>query len=135
LEVTPHINDNGDVQLAIHAESSSVVPGQTILGGAVFSTRNFRTDLTAKSGQTLVMGGIIQRTQSSTLRKTPILGDIPVLKLLVNKKDTDNQDDELLVFLRPHVIMTPADSNELLQEINRRTPDMKKWQREQIPAQ
>ncbi|HUA64636.1 MAG TPA: secretin N-terminal domain-containing protein [Alphaproteobacteria bacterium] len=134
LEVTPHINDNGDVQLAIHAESSSVVPGQTVLGGAVFSTRNFRTDLTAKTGQTLVMGGIIQKTQSSTLRKTPILGDIPILKLLVNKKDTENQDDELLVFLRPHVLKSPGDSNKLLREINQRNPDMKQWQGEQLPA-
>ncbi|HEY1786525.1 MAG TPA: secretin N-terminal domain-containing protein [Verrucomicrobiae bacterium] len=135
LEVTPHINDSGDVQLAIHAESSSVVPGQTILGGAVFSTRNFRTDLTAKTGQTLVMGGIIQKTQSSTLRKTPILGDIPVLKWLVNKKDSDNQDDELLVFLRPHVIKSQGDSNKLLREINQRNPDMKQWEGEQVPQQ
>lgn len=135
LEVTPHINDDGDVKLAIHAESSSVVPGQTVLGGDVFSTRNFRTDLTAKTGQTLVMGGIIQKSQSSTLRKTPILGDIPVLKWLVNKKDTDNQDDELMVFLRPHVIKTPGDVKKLLREIDRGNPQMKQWQGEQIPAQ
>lgn len=135
LEVTPHINDNGDVQLAIHAESSSVVPGETVLGGAVFSTRNFRTDLTAKTGQTLVMGGIIQRTQNSTLRKTPILGDIPVLKWLVNKKNDDNQNDELLVFLRPHVIRAPSDAKKMLREINQRNPEMEKWQGEQIPAQ
>ncbi|HTV42617.1 MAG TPA: secretin N-terminal domain-containing protein [Candidatus Sulfotelmatobacter sp.] len=135
LEVTPHINDDGDVQLAIHAESSSIVPGQTVLGGAVFSTRNFRTDLTAKTGETLVMGGIIQRSQTSTLRKTPILGDIPVLKWLVNKKDTDNSDDELLVFLRPHVIRAPGDAKKLLHEINQRNPAMKEWQGEEIPSQ
>jgi general secretion pathway protein D len=135
LEVTPHINDDGDVQLAIHAESSSIVPGQVVLGGDVFSTRNFRTDLTAKTGETLVMGGIIQRTQSSTLRKTPILGDIPVLKWLVNKKDTDNQNDELLVFLRPHVIKTTGDAKKLLHEINQRNPAMKEWQGEQVPSQ
>jgi type II secretion system protein D len=135
LEVTPHINDDGDVQLAIHAESSSVVPGETVLGGAVFNTRNFRTDLTAKTGQTLVMGGIIQKTQSHTLRKTPILGDIPILKLLVNKKNDENMDEELMVFLRPHVLKAPADSNRLLREINQRNPDMKKWQGEQLPPE
>ena len=71
LEVTPHINSTGDVELKVHAESSTVVPGETILGGAVFDTRNFQTDLTAKNGQTLVLGGIIQRQISDTLRKTP----------------------------------------------------------------
>jgi general secretion pathway protein D len=135
LEVTPHINDTGDVQLAIHAESSSIVPGQTVLGGAVFSTRNFRTDLTAKTGQTLVMGGIIQKTQNSTVRKTPILGDIPVLKLLFAKRDQETQDDELLVFLRPHVIKTPADAENFLRDVNQHNPEMEKWEGDQIPPQ
>ncbi|HEX3626043.1 MAG TPA: secretin N-terminal domain-containing protein [Verrucomicrobiae bacterium] len=135
LEVTPHINDAGDIQLAVHAESSSIVPGQTVLGGAVFSTRNFRTDLTAKTGQTLVMGGIIQRMQNNTLRKTPILGDIPILKLLVNKKNSEDQNDELLVFLHPRVLKTPADAKKLLRGINQRNPEMEKWEGDQIPAQ
>ncbi len=39
LEVTPHINISGDVELKIHAESSTVVPGQTVLGGAVFEMK------------------------------------------------------------------------------------------------
>jgi len=77
LEVTPHINSSGDVELRIHTESSTVVPGQTVLGGSIFDTRNFRTDLTAKNGQTLVLGGIIQKQVSDTLRKTPILGISP----------------------------------------------------------
>ncbi|HEV2319838.1 MAG TPA: hypothetical protein VGV18_08820, partial [Verrucomicrobiae bacterium] len=135
LEVTPHINDDGDVQLAIHAESSSVVPGQTILQGAVFSTRNFRTDLTAKTGQTLVMGGIIQKMETSTVRKVPILGDIPILKLVFAKTDHETQDDELLVFLRPHVIKTSAAAEQFLREVNQRNPEMEKWEGDQVPAQ
>src|SRR5262249_14134076 len=56
LEVTPHINSSGDVALKIRAESSVIVPGQTLFGGAIFDTRNFKTDLTAKNGQTLILG-------------------------------------------------------------------------------
>ena len=107
LEVTPHINNSGDVELRIHAESSVVVPGVTILNGAVFDTRNFRTDLTAKNGQTLVLGGIIQKQVTDILHKTPILGDIPGLKLLFNKKDKTSHEVELMVFLRPKVTHTP----------------------------
>ena len=80
----------GDVELKIHAESSTVVSGQTVLGGAVFDTRNFRTDLTAKNGQTLVLGGIIQKQISDTLRKTPILGSIPVAEMGVQQKGQDH---------------------------------------------
>jgi len=77
LEVTPHINTAGDVALKIRAESSSIVPGQTLFGGAILDTRNFKTDVTVKDKETLVLGGIIQRQVSDTLRRTPLLGSIP----------------------------------------------------------
>jgi type II secretion system protein D len=128
LEVTPHINISGDVELKIHAESSTVVPGQTVLGGAVFDTRNFRTDLTAKNGQTLVVGGIIQKQASNIMRKTPGLGSIPGLKWLFNNKDNSTHEVELIVFLRPKVIRTPEDARNVLDEVNRQTPLIQKWQ-------
>jgi type II secretion system protein D len=128
LEVTPHINIDGDVELKIHAESSTVVPGQTVLGGAVFDTRNFRTDLTAKNGQTLVVGGIIQKQVSNTSRKTPGLGSIPIIKWLVNSKDNTTHEVELMVFLRPKVIRTPEDAKAALNEVNREAPLIQKWQ-------
>jgi type II secretion system protein D len=130
LEVTPHINIDGDVELKIHAESSTVVPGQTVLGGAVFDTRNFRTDLTAKNGQTLVVGGIIQKQVSNTSRKTPGLGSIPILKWFVNSKDNTTHEVELMVFLRPKVIRTPEDAQTVLKEVNEQTPLIQKWQEE-----
>ena len=133
LEVTPHINNAGNVELKIHAESSVVVPGVTVLNGAVFDTRNFRTDLTAKDGQTLVLGGIIQKQVSDTLYKTPILGDIPLLKWLVNKKDKTSHEVELMVFLRPKVTRTPEDAQELMNEINQKAPHVKKWKDELHP--
>jgi len=132
LEVTPHINSTGDVELKIHTESSTVVPGITVLGGAVFDTRNFRTDLTAKNGQTLILGGIIQKLVSDTLRKTPILGDIPGIKWLFNKKDKTSRQVELMVFLRPRVVRSPQEAQELLHDIDERFPLVKK-SREGIP--
>ena len=115
------------MELKIHAESSVVVPGVTVLNGAVFDTRNFRTDLTAKNGQTLVLGGIIQRQISDTLYKTPLLGDIPGLKWLFNKKDKTSREVELMVFLRPKVTRTPQDTKELMDEIYEKAPNVKKW--------
>jgi general secretion pathway protein D len=130
LEVTPHINSSGDVELRIHAESSTVLAGQTVLGGDIFDTANFRTDLTAKNGQTLIVGGIIQKQISDTLRKTPILGSIPVVKWAFNKKDKSTHEVELLVFLRPRVIETPKDAAEILRDMDEKEPLVKKWQEE-----
>ena len=132
LEVTPHINNSGDVALKIRAESSAIVPGQTLFGGAILDTRNFKTDLTAKNGETLVLGGIIQRQISDTLRKTPILGDIPGLGWAFKKKDKTSREVELLVFLRPKVVRTPEEAKELLDEVDKRAPLIKQW-REDVP--
>jgi type II secretion system protein D len=127
LEVTPHINNSGDVALRIRAESSSIVPGQTLFGGAILDTRNFKTDLTAKNGQTIVLGGIIQRQVSDTLRKTPFLGDIPGLGWLFKKKDKSAHEVELMVFLRPKVVRTPQEAQELLDEVDKKAPLIKEW--------
>jgi general secretion pathway protein D len=130
LEVTPHINTSGDVSLKIHAESSAIVPGQTILGGALIDTRNFKTDLEAKSGETIVLGGIIQKQVSDTLRKTPILGSIPGLGWAFKKKDKISREVELMVFLRPKVVRTPEEARELLEEVDKKAPLVKKWKDE-----
>jgi general secretion pathway protein D len=128
LEVTPHINNTGDVALKIHAESSAIVPGQTLLGGAIIDTRNFKTDLTARDGETLVLGGIIQKQISDTLRKTPLLGSIPGLGWAFKKRDKTSHEVELMVFLRPKVVRTPQQAKELLEEVDKKAPLVKKWQ-------
>jgi type II secretion system protein D len=126
LEVTPHINNSGDVELRIHTESSSIVPGVTVLGGAVFDTRAFRTDLRAKDGQTLILGGIIQKQMSDTLRKTPFLGSIPGLKWAFNKRDKTTREVELMVFLRPRVVRNPLEADQLMQDIINKAPLIKR---------
>jgi general secretion pathway protein D len=130
LEVTPHINSAGDIELTIHAEASTVVQGQTILGGAIFDTRNFRTDVRAKDGQTLVLGGIIQRLLNDTLRKTPGLGSIPGLGWAFKKKDKTTKAVELMVFLRPKVVRTADDAYRLLDDLDKRAPLIKKFKDE-----
>lgn len=130
LEVTPHINAAGDVALKIRTESSAIVPGRTLVEGVIFDTRNFKTDLTVKDGQTLVLGGIIQRVVSDTLRKTPFLGSIPGLGWLFKKKDAIRREVELMVFLRPKIVRTPAQAKELLEEMERKLPLIKEWRDE-----
>ena len=127
LEVTPHINTAGDVALKIRTESSTIVPGQTLFGGAILDTRNFKTDLTVKNGQTLVLGGIIQKQLSDTIRKVPLLGSIPGLGWIFKKKDKTSREVELMVFLRPKIVRTPEEAKELLEEMERKAPHIRKW--------
>jgi general secretion pathway protein D len=134
LEVNPHINKEGDVELKIHVESSSVVPGQAILNVPFIAANTFHTDLRAKDGQTLVVGGIIQKQLTDTLRKTPILGDIPGLGWLFKKRDKETQDVELMVFLKPKVVANAADAQQLLNNVNQNAPRLQKWEKDSLPA-
>jgi general secretion pathway protein D len=127
LEVTPHINTSGDVALRIRAEASAIQPGQTLFGGAILDTRTFRTDITARSGEILVLGGIIQKQISDTVRKVPFFGDIPGLGWAFKKKDKTARDVELMVFLRPKVTRTPEEARALLDELDQKTPLLRPW--------
>src|SRR6185503_9983763 len=119
--------------LKVHAESSTIVPGVTFFGSAVFNTRKFQTDLSAKNGQTLVLGGILQRQVSDTLRKTPYLGSIPGLGWAFKKKDKETDQVELMVFLRPRVVHTQKEAQELIDDINKNLPKVKEYEQDQAP--
>jgi type II secretion system protein D len=122
LEVTPHINNANEVALRIHAESSNIRSGETLFGGAILDTRKFHTDVLVKNGQTVVLGGIIQREQADIVRKVPVLGDIPVLGWAFKKRDKLDRDVELMVFLRPVITRSPEEAQALLQEVGHRSP-------------
>lgn len=126
LEVVPHVNKDGDVNLKIRTESSTVAPTQSIAGGATLDTRNFKTYVTARSGQTLVIGGIIQKQMSDTVRKVPILGSIPGLGWAFKKKDKSIQEVELLVFLKTTVVQNAQEAQAMTEEVDRRMPLIQK---------
>jgi general secretion pathway protein D len=128
LEVEPHINEAGDVKLRVRAESSTLDPTQTVLGQVVVDTAQFRTELTAKAGETLVLGGIIQKQASGSTYKTPILGSIPGLNYLFAKKDKSGNRVELLVFLHPKVVRSPEQAKLLLESIKKNAPLIEKWE-------
>ena len=130
LEVVPHVNKDGDVNLKIRTESSTIQQGQTLFGGAILDTRNFKTHVTAHHGQTLVIGGIMQKQMSDSVRKVPVLGSIPGLGWAFKKQDKTINEVELLVFLRTTVVLDVKGSSELTDEINRRMPSIRKLEDE-----
>lgn len=127
LEVTPHINNNDEVALRIRAESSSIRNTETLFGAAILDTRNFRTDVLIKSEQTLVLGGIIQSMETDTIRKVPILGDIPILGWAFKKRDQSTREVELIVLLRPVIIRTPEEVRAIADDLQNRSPRLRQW--------
>ena len=130
LEVTPHINQQGEVTLRVSVESSQIRDGETLFGGAIIDTRNYRTDISISSGETLLLGGIIQKEQSEVERKVPILGDIWGLGWLFKKRDIVHREVELMVFLKPTVTRTPDEVRALMESEKEKAPSIRQWQNE-----
>jgi len=133
LEVTPRINASNEIALRISAESSSIRNGETVLGGFILDTRNFRTDLLVQDGQTVILGGIIQREQSDTVRKVPGIGSVPGLGWAFRKKDKIAREVELMVFLRTKITRSAEQARALLEEVENKTPLIRAWQ-DQAPV-
>jgi type II secretion system protein D len=127
LEVIPHINTADEVALKIRTEASSIRSGETLFGGAILDTRNFKTDLMVKHNETVVLGGIIQREQSDLMRKTPGLGSIPLLGWAFKKKDKTSREVELMVFLQPRITRSPEEARALLKSVEDKIPLIKYW--------
>ncbi|OGF51451.1 MAG: hypothetical protein A2044_03775, partial [Candidatus Firestonebacteria bacterium GWA2_43_8] len=81
LEVTPHINQDDFVTLAIK-QTVSKITETTFFGAPVLDNREATTTVRVKDGETMVLGGIITDSSSIVENKIPILGDIPILGFL-----------------------------------------------------
>ena len=102
------IDDNGFVSLSVAPTISS--PGAQIdLGGDDFvipiATRALSSgQIRVRDGQTLVLSGIIQDTDATTVSKVPILGDLPIIGALFRDTSTTNARQELIVLLTPQIL-------------------------------
>jgi general secretion pathway protein D len=108
LRARPRITVQGDVDLKVNLELSSIVPGQTLFGGFVVDRRETTTQLIVKDKQTIVISGILRSELSDIVRKVPLLGDIPLIGALFKSKDKTVKNTELLVFITPKIINRAA---------------------------
>ena len=114
LEVTPKIRPDLSVQMVVLNEISAVITPSLGIGEAGFSDvvtneRRLQTTVVAKNRQTIVLGGLIRDDVTSTIRKVPGLGSIPLLGRLFRSSSTTTRKNHLLIFLRPTVIENEED--------------------------
>lgn len=102
LLVTPNINANNMITLKVHPEVSFVKEWRA--EGPVISTREADTEVLIKSGETVVIGGLIKEEDKQDASKVPFIGEIPILGYLFSQKLSDKTKTELLVFITPRVL-------------------------------
>ncbi|MBD2048545.1 AMIN domain-containing protein [Coleofasciculus sp. FACHB-64] len=105
------IDDNGFVTLAVNPTVTAIGGQQNIVVGddvnqiALLTVRNLNSgQLRLRDGQTLILSGIIQDSERTTVSKVPILGDIPLLGALFRSTNKVNQRQEVIVLLTPQII-------------------------------
>jgi len=107
LDVTPSINKEGLVNMIVSPQITTRT-GETVqisedLFPEVFATRSADTRVAVRDGQTIVIGGLIEDKITDTIRKIPLLGDIPIAGHLFKRTIKEKSKTELLIFLTPHV--------------------------------
>ena len=116
LTILPTINDDGYVNLLLTQEVSSAT-AETQFGAPVISTREATTQILAQTGQTVVIGGLVDQQTEESRTGIPILKDIPVLGWLFGTTKETVTNSELFLFLTPYVVATDEDEERLRQEI------------------
>lgn len=133
LTVTPHITSNGYVTMDVD-QSANDLQGYTTFNAPIVNQRTASTTVSVKDGDTIILGGIIRNNVTSTVKKIPILGDIPLLGQLFRSTSKDNQKTELMVFLTPHVVRNPEEAKELREgQVKGMSGDAQKTLKNAIP--
>ncbi|MCS6797116.1 MAG: type II secretion system secretin GspD [Myxococcota bacterium] len=110
LRITPHINEQGEIRLEIQEEISEAgAATEGTLGVRSVTKRTAKTQLVVRDQQTVVIGGLMRDVVTTSERKIPILGDIPLLGALFRHSTRETQKRNLLLFLTPYIIRQPSD--------------------------
>lgn len=124
LEVTPQItpdnrvilnltitNNSAGTPISLQVPGGQATPGtQGTAGSAIpINTEEEQSRVLLNNNQTVVLGGVYQRTKSNVVTRIPFLGKLPIIGHLFKNTDRHTKDDELLIFLTPHIIHKPSD--------------------------
>ncbi len=106
LKIVPQINDGDTIHLKIEQEVSSVDANATEDAslGPTFNTRTISTEVMVHSGQTVVLGGLIENVTKQNVSKVPLLGDIPLVGQLFRYTSQDTSKRNLMVFIHTTVL-------------------------------
>jgi type IV pilus assembly protein PilQ len=117
LSVTPQINPEGYIVVKLDPEVSAFSQWDTFTtsGGTIqaprYTIRKASTQVMVKDGDTIVIGGLIRESETDTVVKVPILGDIPVLSLLFKKKEKTVETTDLLFFITVNLVKAESGSS------------------------
>ncbi|MDD9892561.1 MAG: type II secretion system secretin GspD [Gammaproteobacteria bacterium] len=109
LKITPHVIDDGTVELEIYQEISNISTAATTAADVITNKRTIDTTVIVDNGEIIALGGLLQDNSRDGRTKVPILGSLPVIGGLFRGKSTNRSKSNLMVFIRPIVIQDGYD--------------------------
>lgn len=127
VKIKPVVDSKENINMVINVELSAIDPSRSVssssVGGGVnlpfLTTRRASSSLQVKSGQTILIGGLLDRQTTESLRKVPWIGDVPVLGLLFTSKARDNSERELIFLVTPDLVRDAAEEAKAAPTSNR----------------
>lgn len=127
LLITPNINADKTVTLRLLQENSEVSPEKVLIpvnGSSGESkeieyveSRSLAGTFVANDGMTIMAGGLVKETEGETYWRTPVLGSLPLIGWLFRGTEKVKERTELIVLIKPHVILTPLEGGKISDEV------------------
>ena len=120
LSVTPSVNAGNIVTMQVSQAVTDVGPVDTATSQRSFLQRQFSSKVAVRSGEALVLGGLIRDNTTSGKTGVPLLQEIPLIGNLFGSTAKNSNRTELLVIITPRVVRTPQDLQQIGQELKDR---------------
>ncbi len=106
LEVTPHITSDGKINMSVKPSVEAITGwvGSADDQQPIVAKREAETQVTVADGEVIVIGGLVKEEETRTVGKIPLLGDIPILGHLFKKTSIRREQNDLMIFIIPHIL-------------------------------
>jgi type II secretory pathway component GspD/PulD (secretin) len=106
LTVTPHVLADGTIDMQVNPKVEAITGyvGTATDRQPITSNREAKTQIRVRDGEVAVIGGLVREEVSKSVKKLPLLGDIPVLGELFKSTSNDVKKTDLLIFIIPHIL-------------------------------
>lgn len=120
LDVQPRVNPGGLVYLNVQQQVSNTTGAANSQGNYTIQQRAVGTQIAVQSGQTVLLGGLIQQNENSTDTGIPGLNRVPVIGRLFGTTNHNRNRTELIVLITPRVITSAEEAKQVTDEYQRK---------------
>jgi len=104
LEVTPHITPDDRVIMELNITKDNPDFSRSVLGVPPVDTREVSTSVLVENGETVVLGGVFERSETRSKERVPFFGDLPYVGFMFKQELRKDENKELLIFVTPKIL-------------------------------